>query len=72
MPLVQSVQQSLPSCPELTVVQQDTDDKNLEELKLQASCYLTAAKDYCVIGMECYVCLVASAFDVYFCVKAGS
>ena len=49
MSLVQSIQQSLPSCLELTVVQQDTDDKSLEELKLQASCYLTAAKDYCDI-----------------------
>lgn len=56
MPHVQSIQQRLPSCLELTVIQQDTDDKSLEELKLQTSWYLTAAEDYCANGMECYVC----------------
>ena len=69
VPLVQSIQQSLPSCPEFAVVQQDTDDKSLEELKLQTSWYLIAPKDYCANGMECYVRLVASAFDVRLCVQ---
>ena len=46
MPPIQSIQQGLLSCPQLTVIQQDTDDKGLEELKLQVSWYLTVSKDY--------------------------